>query len=191
MLQALYEEYYLQFGQEEIVFGRGDINADVMFIGESPGEEEVRLNMAFVGTTRKMINHILNAIDMKREDVFMTYMIKHRLSKRSTTTGKPISRPAKATETMRTKPYLLREIVCVEPKYIVTFGNISLKAVVGGKGCDIASLHGQEQMIMLNDRTYPIFPLHNPSSAVYNQKIKGSYEQDISLLKENFKKVLT
>lgn len=190
MLQTLYQEYYLQFERQDIVLGCGDINARIMFVGEAPGDEEIRLNMPFVGITRKRVNQILKVLEIKREDVFMTHTIKHRLSKKSPTTGKLINRAPKATEIMRTKPYLLREIVCVEPKYIVTLGNMPLKVVVGGKGCKVADLHGKMQEIMLSNRTYRVFPLYNPSSVVYNQGLKETYENDIYLLKEEVKEAL-
>lgn len=182
-LDGLYQEYKKQFEGEQIVLGEGNTDAVLMLIGEAPGKDEVKLSKPFVGAAGKNLSEFLNMLGMSRESIYITNTIKYRLSKISPKTGGLINRPAKKQEIQQNRDYLLKEINLVQPAYIVTLGNVPLRAVTGDYHMNIGSVHGQLHEINIADKKYQLYPLYHPASIIYNSSLKEVYAEDIKRLK--------
>jgi len=107
-LSELYERYMNDFKDKEIVLGDGNVNTDLVLVGEAPGKDEVRLSKPFVGAAGKNLAQFIDILKIKREEIFITNVIKYRLSKVNPNTGKVINRPATRDEIFAARDYLLR-----------------------------------------------------------------------------------
>ena len=105
-----------------LVFGVGNPNANLMLIGEAPGEQEDKEGEPFVGAAGQLLNKILAAIDFKREEVYIANILKHR---------PPENRNPSPEERLRSLPYLLRQIDLVQPKLILCLGKVSGTTLLG------------------------------------------------------------
>lgn len=178
-LNSLYEKYKNEYNGKEIVLGDGDVNSNLMLIGEAPGKDEVSLLKPFVGMAGKNLAEFLNILNIKREDIFITNAIKYRLSKINPQTQRVVNRPAAKDEIEQNRQYLFEEIAIVNPQYIVTLGNVPLKAVTHNDKASIGEVHGQIVTISIMDKYYTLFPLYHPASIIYNSSLKNIYKEDI------------
>ncbi len=190
-LQELFNEYKAGFPENRFVKGDGDVSARIMLIGEAPGKEEVAQGKPFVGKAGKNLEEFLSFIGLKREKIYITNVIKYKLSKFkvSEETGKILSesnRPARPEEIRAGIPFLLREIEIVAPEYIVTLGNVPLKAVLNdlSGSITIGEYHGKSRMIYIGENTYKLYPLYHPASIIYNRALKEVYNRDVLRLGE-------
>jgi len=184
-LEELYREYKKEFEGKEIVTGDGNVDADILLIGEAPGKDEVRLAKPFVGMAGKNLSEFLELLGVKREGIYITNAIKYRLSTINPQTGRAVNRPASKEEIDRNREYLLREIEIISPRYIVTLGNVPLKSVTHDYGISIGSVHGEMKAVSISGREYFLFPLYHPASIIYNRKLKSVYIDDIKKLRES------
>jgi uracil-DNA glycosylase family 4 len=184
-LSSLYKEYKELFKGEEIVLGDGNIDARLMLVGEAPGKDEVRLGKPFVGMAGKNLNEFLALLGIDRKDIYITNAIKYRLFKINPLTGRVVNRPATKDDISRNRGYLLKEISIIDPMYIVTLGNVPLKALVDGHSrMTIGKVHGKLKTIVLSGNEYRLFPLYHPASIIYNKALRDIYVGDIKKLKE-------
>lgn len=190
-LQELFNEYKAGFPENRFVKGDGDVSARIMLIGEAPGKDEVAQGKPFVGKAGKNLEEFLSFIGLKREKIYITNVIKYKLSKFkvSEETGKILSesnRPARPEEIRAGIPFLLREIEIVAPEYIVTLGNVPLKAVLNdlSGSITIGEYHGKSRMIYIGENTYKLYPLYHPASIIYNRALKEVYNRDVLRLGE-------
>jgi len=172
--------------EKPIVLGEG--NADhppVMLIGEAPGEQESLQGRPFVGKAGKNLDGFLQVLELNREDIYISNVVKIRPTKVSDK-GRTSNRPPNKEELALFTPYLMEEILLVQPKMIVTLGNVALKALCGPKAV-IGDMHGQEARITVKhekqEAEFPIFPLYHPASIIYNRSLQEVYEQDLQALK--------
>lgn len=167
------------------VIGSGDHNADVMFVGEAPGEQEDKLAVPFVGAAGKVLDKMLASIDLKREDVYICNTIKCRP-------------PGNADPTEEQKescsPYLVRQIEAVQPKIIVCLGNHAAKSILTLFGHadeiePISKMHGKlfegdPNIIVAGAKIMPIFHpaamLHNPNVGLELRKDFKSIQKVIT-----------
>ncbi len=103
------------------VFGKGDPNADIMFIGEGPGEEENRQGLPFVGRAGQLLDKMIVAMQLRVEDVYITNVVKHR---------PPRNRNPQADEIDACMPYLQHQIALIQPKLICLLGRVSAQAML-------------------------------------------------------------
>lgn len=185
-MDSLYADYRRRYGKEEIVYGCGNLDAELLMIGEAPGKEEVKLGKPFVGSAGKNLSEFLSLMNLQRESIYITNAIKYRLSAVSPKTGRVINRPAKREEILLNRNYLLDEIDIIRPKLIVTLGNVPLQAVTGDLNAVIGRVHGQAMSITLGGITYMLFPLYHPASIIYNRSLSIIYKEDIMKLKSLF-----
>ena len=120
-----------------IVFGEGAENHALMMIGEAPGGDEEKQGRPFVGKAGKNLSAFLEVVGLKREEIYISNVVKLRTTKESPKTGKAVNRPPSAEEIAFFLPYLLEEIKVISPKVVVTLGNVPLKAVTGEKKAGI------------------------------------------------------
>jgi DNA polymerase len=187
LLNKLYQEYEEEFGENDVVLGDGNIDAKILLIGEAPGKDEVKQGKPFVGTAGKNLNEFLKIIGLKREEIYITNAIKFRLSRVNAKTGRLSNRPSGKNEIEDNRAYLVKEIGIIKPDYIVTLGNVPLKAVIDDFSVSIGNYHGAIKKITVGDESYNLFPLYHPASIIYKRELKETYIQDILKFNEIIK----
>ena len=162
-------------GEKKIlVYGEGDVGAPVMMIGEAPGEQESMQGRPFVGKAGKNLDEFLREAGMDRAALYVTNTVKIRPTKRSAA-GRIVNRPPTQEEIRLFLPWLLKEIKLVNPRCVITLGNVPLKALTE-RGSTVGELHGR--LMDWNGRK--LFPMYHPASIIYNPGLKDVYRQDIA-----------
>ena len=163
-----------------IVFGEGAENPALMMIGEAPGGDEEKQGRPFVGKSGKNLSAFLEVVGLKREEIYISNVVKLRPTKESPKTGKAVNRPPSAEEIAFFLPYLLEEIQVIAPKVVVTLGNVPLKAVTGERKAVIGDYHGKPTPLA-DGRT--LFALYHPAAVIYNRALQATYDEDLLALK--------
>lgn len=172
--------------EKPLVFGEGRTDRPpIMLIGEAPGEQETLQGRPFVGKAGKNLDGFLQAVELKRENIYISNVVKIRPTKVSEK-GSISNRPPSREELLLFTPYLFEEILLVRPGVIVTLGNVALKALLGPKAV-IGDLHGREsQARVTHNKTaaaFPVFPLYHPASIIYNRALENVYQDDLKALR--------
>ena len=162
----------------ELVLGSGDLGAQIMFIGEAPGREEVQAGRPFVGKAGKNLDSFLEATGLAREELYLTNVVKFR-PVRISPKGTVANRPPTQEEIALCIPYLEAEIGQVNPQLILTLGNVALQAMLG-KEAKIGRYHGRAAQTA-DGRT--VFALYHPASIIYNPKLRQTYAEDLAQLR--------
>jgi len=170
-----------KLSEEVTVFGEGNINAKLILVGEAPGANEVEQKRPFVGKAGKNLDYFLEVLEIKREDIYITNVVKIRPYKINEKTGKKSNRPPNKNEIEKYINILYEEIKIIKPEVIVTLGNFALKAVSEDKNITIGQVHGT---INRTGKGNNIFPLYHPAAIIYNQSLKTTYEEDLIKLKK-------
>lgn len=175
--------------EKPIVLGEGNTDhPPVMLIGEAPGEQESLQGRPFVGKAGKNLDGFLQVLELNREDIYITNVVKIRPTKVSDK-GRTSNRPPNREELALFTPYLMEEILRVQPRMIVTLGNVALKALCGPKAI-IGDMHGQETHVTVKhekqEAEFVIFPLYHPASIIYNRSLQEVYDGDLQTLKALF-----
>jgi len=150
--------------------GEGGTKTRVIIIGEAPGASEDEIGRPFVGRAGKILTEILNELDISREDIFITNIVKCR---------PPKNRIPKKTEIEACSKHLKKQIEIIEPELIITLGQSSIKALVGEKA-KMADIHGKH---FLYDSTRVLATYH-PAAVVYNRKLRPYLLDDLRKIKE-------
>lgn len=150
-----------------LVMGEGSADANIMFIGEAPGKKEDETGRPFVGAAGKFLDEMLAAAGMRREDVFITSILKYR---------PPNNRDPKPEEKAEFLPYLLRQIDVIQPKIIAPLGRHGMEFFL--PGVKIGQIHGQPQKMTLEGRELTIMPLFHPAAALYNGRLRQTLIED-------------
>ncbi len=162
------------------VIGEGNVDAEIMFIGEAPGEQEAKSGRPFVGAAGRMLNELLASINLRREDVYITNIVKDR---------PPGNRDPRPEEIDLYAPFLHEQIAIIRPRVIVTLGRFAMAFVlkefrVGDSTATISQLHGQVIPINANRDTEAIVPLYHPAVALYNNNQRETLREDFQTLKQ-------
>ncbi len=157
------------------VVGEGNHSAEVMFVGEAPGENEAKTGRPFCGRAGKVLDELLESVGIKREDVYVTNIVKDR---------PPGNRDPLPDEIALYAPFLDRQIELIKPKVIATLGRFSMQYVMNRYGLDfeldsISKIHGQ----VFSADKFKVVPLYHPASAIYNQKLLPILKEDFKVLK--------
>ncbi|MBQ8313741.1 MAG: uracil-DNA glycosylase [Clostridia bacterium] len=168
--------------EKTLVFGEGRADhPPIMLIGEAPGEQETLQGRPFVGKAGKNLDAFLEVVGLRREDIYISNVVKVRPTKVSPK-GSVSNRPPNREELALFTPYLYEEILLVQPKMIVTLGNVALKALLG-KEAVIGDHHGQVTRAQVQGQSFAVFPLYHPASIIYNRSLTETYQQDLQKLK--------
>jgi DNA polymerase len=157
-----------------LVFGAGNANADLMFVGEAPGANEDKQGLPFVGRAGQLLNQLLEEIGIQRSDVFITNVICCR---------PPGNRDPLPEEIDACKPYLYKKIELIEPKVICTLGNFATKLLTGNP-TGITKVHGRPQEREVAGRVLKLFPIFHPAAALRTDAIKQLLREDFAKLPE-------
>lgn len=147
----------LHQSRTNVVFGAGDADADLMFVGEAPGRTEDEMGLPFVGQAGKLLDRLLGEIGLERGNVFIANVLKCQ---------PPGNRDPQPAEIEACRDYLERQVELIEPRVIATLGNFSTK-LLRGDPTGITRLHGQAEERTIGARTIRLFPLYHPAAALY------------------------
>ena len=157
-----------------VVFGAGNADADLMFVGEAPGAEEDRQGLPFVGRAGGLLNQLLEGIEMSREDVFICNVLKCR---------PPGNRDPQPIEIETCEPYLARQVQLIEPRVVCTLGNFATKLLTGSP-TGITKVRGTPQVHQLGGRTVFVMPLFHPAAALRTPAVADTLRSDFERLPE-------
>ncbi len=155
-------------GRTQVVFGVGNPDAELMFVGEAPGFHEDKQGFPFVGQAGKLLDKLLAGIGLTRADVYIANVLKCR---------PPGNRDPQPDEIEQCEGYLFRQIESIEPKLVATLGNFATK-LLSGKPLGITRVHGQEQEVTLGGRRVTLYPLYHPAAALYTPRMLEVLEED-------------
>ena len=164
----------LHEGRTQVVFGNGNPDADLMFVGEAPGFHEDKQGVPFVGQAGKLLDRLLAGIGLERSQVFVCNVLKCR---------PPGNRDPVPDEKEACEPYLFRQVELIRPKVIATLGNHATKQL-NGKDIGITRIHGQEQPIVVGSMSVLLYPLYHPAAALYTPAMLKVLEADFARLPE-------
>lgn len=174
LLREMREEHDCPLAESRtnLVFGAGNANADLMFVGEAPGKNEDEQGLPFVGRAGKLLDQLLGEIGLARSDVFVTNTLKCR---------PPGNRDPLPGELEVCTPFLYRQIELIEPKVICTLGNFATKLLTE-KPDGITRCHGHPCVRELGGRPVRLFPVFHPAAALRTQSIVELMRADFARL---------
>src|SRR5215213_8813876 len=143
--------------RQTVVFGNGNADADLMFVGEAPGANEDRQGLPFVGQAGKLLDTLLGEIGLARGDVFVCNVLKCR---------PPGNRDPHPAEVEACQSYLLSQVELIQPRVVCTLGNFATK-LLRGDPTGITRLHGRDEVRVIGPRAVRLYPLFHPAAALY------------------------
>jgi len=154
--------------RKTVVFGAGNADADLMFVGEAPGASEDEQGVPFVGRAGKLLETLLGEIGIERKDVFIANVLKCR---------PPGNRDPLPVEIDNCQRYLRRQVELIQPTVICTLGNFSTK-LLRGDPTGITRLHGQPEVLTLGRRAVRLYPIFHPAAALYTPRMLETLRED-------------
>ncbi|MGI6161113.1 MAG: uracil-DNA glycosylase [Christensenellales bacterium] len=165
------------YADSAVVFGQGRLDANIVLIGEAPGAEEAKMGLPFVGKAGKNLDVFLETLELSRDDIYITNVVKIRPCKKNENTGRLSNRPPSKDEKAAFMPYLIKELEVIAPKLVVTLGNTALRVF---HNITIGEAHGAA----IEAGRFTVFPLYHPASIIYNRTLEQVYISDLAALKE-------
>ena len=165
------DELPLKDGATNLVFGDGNPEAEIVFIGEGPGRWEDEKGLPFVGNSGKLLNQLLESINLPREEVYITNVVHYR---------PPNNRDPLPEELAAFRPYLNKIVSIIEPKMIVTLGRFSM-----GKffpGVTIGTIHGKPREIKWRTNKIVVVPMYHPAAGLRNGEFKKRLVEDFKVI---------
>jgi uracil-DNA glycosylase len=160
--------------RKTVVFGAGNADADLMFVGEAPGASEDEQGLPFVGRAGKLLDTLLGEIGLSRPEVFVANTIKCR---------PPGNRDPQPGEIDNCQDYLRRQVELIQPAVICTLGNFSTK-LLRDDPTGITRLHGQPEVLVLGSRAVRLYPIYHPAAALYTPRMLETLREDFARLPE-------
>jgi DNA polymerase len=158
--------------RHNVVFGKGDINTNLMFIGEGPGEQEDLTGTPFVGKSGQLFDKILKAIDITREEIYIANIVKCRPPKNRN----PLEKEKKSC-----LPYLRHQVKLIHPKIIVCLGRVSAQCIID-KNFKITKEHGK----WVDRKGYSLIATYHPSALLRDPSKKRDAWEDFKKIKEKY-----
>lgn len=156
---------------KNLVMGDGNVDADIVFIGEAPGKNEDEQGLPFVGAAGKFLDEMLAAAGIKRSDIYITNIVKYR---------PPNNRDPEEDEKKVFWPYLVRQLDVIQPEIVVTLGRHSMEYFLPNQ--KISLIHGQPKRIPFGERKLVVVPLYHPAAALYNGGMRTTLIEDFTKL---------
>jgi uracil-DNA glycosylase len=157
-----------------VVFGSGNADADLMFVGEAPGRHEDLQCVPFVGQAGRLLDQLLGEIGLTRADVFVCNTLKCR---------PPGNRDPHPAEIDACQDYLFRQVELIEPRVICTLGNFATK-LLRGDPTGITRLRGREEVRIVGPRAVRLYPIFHPAAALYTPANVDVLRRDFHRLPE-------
>ena len=168
------ENCNLKNNSQNLVLGDGNINSSIMLIGEAPGIEEDKSGMPFKGEIGELLNKMLLAINIKREDIYCSYAINFR---------PPEDRKPTSLEVKRYSVFLKEHISIINPKIVILMGSSAMEAVTG-INTKISSERGKWKEVILKNKTYPVMITFNPSYLIRFPENKKYSWEDLKIIRQ-------
>ena len=164
------------------VIGAGSHNAKIMFVGEAPGKNEAKTGQPFCGASGRVLDELLESISLKREDIYITNIVKDRPT---------ANRDPSSEEIEIYGPFLDRQIEIIQPKIIATLGRYSAEYIMKKFDLDfyieaIGKMHGKVFEASASFGPIKIIPLFHPAVALYNSHSRADLKKDLAILKLAF-----
>ncbi|HJZ18588.1 MAG TPA: uracil-DNA glycosylase [Candidatus Nanoarchaeia archaeon] len=166
---------------KNIVVGRGNLNAGIMFIGEAPGKNEDEQGLPFVGAAGKNLDKLLEKVGLTINDVYIANILKCR---------PPENRNPTNDEIKAHTPWLIEQIKEIKPKVICSLGNYATKFFFADGKVDemekmpgITQVHGRRKLMEFHGLKIKLIPLFHPAAIIYNRKLIDSWEKDMEIVK--------
>jgi DNA polymerase len=173
----------LKAGATQLVFADGNPDADIVFIGEAPGKNEDEQGKPFVGAAGKFLNEMLAGIGMKREDIYLTNIVKYR---------PPNNRDPWPDEKKAFLPYLQAQLEVIQPKIVATLGRHSMNCFL--PDLQISKIHGEPKRVKIQMKEHKddvlelvIVPLFHPAAALYNGGMRQTLIDDFNRIPDILK----
>jgi uracil-DNA glycosylase len=157
-----------------VVFGSGNADADLMFVGEAPGKNEDEQGLPFVGQAGRLLDQLLGEIELTRGDVFVVNTLKCR---------PPGNRDPHPVEIENCQDYLMGQVELIEPSVICTLGNFATK-LLRADPTGITRLHGREEVRVIGSRAVRLYPIFHPAAALYTPANVEVLRRDFARLPE-------
>ena len=171
-----------------IVVGKGNLNADILFVGEAPGRKEDLEGIPFVGAAGKNLDKLLEKVGLSLEDVYVANILKCRPPENRNPTSEEISAHT---------PWLLKQIKDIKPKIVCSLGNYATKYLLSEGNVEqmkkqpgITSIHGEIRDIEINGLKFCLIPLFHPAAIIYNRKLIVEWEKDMEVVKKETTSIL-
>jgi uracil-DNA glycosylase len=161
-------------GRTQVVVGAGDLDADLMFVGEAPGFHEDRQGVPFVGQAGKLLSTLLEEIGLSREAVYIANVLKCR---------PPGNRDPRPDEIEACEGYLFTQVAKIRPRVICTLGNFATK-LLSGRPEGITRVHGRPRPHRIGDVEVNLYPIYHPAAALYTPRMLDTLREDFSRLPE-------
>jgi len=160
--------------RQTVVFGAGNADADLMFVGEAPGANEDRQGLPFVGQAGRLLDQLLSEIGLTRQDVFVANTLKCR---------PPGNRDPLPQEIDACQDYLFRQLELIQPKVVCTLGNFATK-LLRDDTTGITRLHGRDELRQIGPRVVRLYPLFHPAAALYTPAMLATLREDFGRIPE-------
>ncbi|HEY3759696.1 MAG TPA: uracil-DNA glycosylase [Solirubrobacteraceae bacterium] len=160
--------------RKNVVFGAGNADADLMFVGEAPGASEDERGLPFVGRAGKLLETLLGEIGLERKDTFVCNVLKCR---------PPGNRDPQPVEIENCREYLYRQVELIQPRVICTLGNFSTK-LLREDPTGITRLHGRAEVLSIGRRAVRLYPIFHPAAALYTPRMLETLREDFQRLPE-------
>ena len=172
-------EYRVSNGYYPVI-GQGNHYADIMFIGEAPGKNEAETGRPFCGASGRVLDQLLEDIDLKRPDVYVTNIVKDR---------PPKNRDPQKSEIEMYSPFLVQQIEIIQPKVIATLGRFSMTFILETFHAPqamqkISQIHGTVIKVKTDYGSVSVVPLFHPAVALRNPAQKETLKEDFQVLKQ-------
>jgi uracil-DNA glycosylase family 4 len=158
-----------------VVFGAGNADADLMFVGEAPGANEDKQGLPFVGQAGRLLDTLLEEIGLARADVFIANTLQCR---------PPGNRDPLPGEIDACQDWLYRKLELIEPRVICTLGNFATKLLRADPATGITRLHGRDEIRRIGPRTVRLYPLYHPAAALYTPSMLETLRADFRRIPE-------
>jgi uracil-DNA glycosylase len=168
---------------KNLVFGKGNPNAEIMFVGEAAGRNEDEQGLPFVGAAGKNLDKLLGKVGLSLDDVYICNILKYR---------PPENRDPFPEEIKAHTVYLMEQIKVIQPKVVCSLGNYATKFFLAGgdvegmkKQPGITSVHGVAREIEIDGLKFNLIPLFHPAAIIYNRtKLTPLWEEDMEKIKK-------
>ena len=165
-----------------IVIGKGNLNADILFVGEAPGKNEDLEGVPFVGKAGKNLDNMLSKVGLRIEEVYIANILKCR---------PPENRDPLPEEILAHTPWLIEQIKQIKPKVICSLGNYATKFFLSNgdvglmeKQPGITSIHGRVRKIQFHGLNIKLIPLFHPAAIIYKRDLIPLWEKDMEIVKK-------
>ena len=165
-----------------VVIGKGNEKADILFVGEAPGKNEDLQGLPFVGKAGTNLDNLLSKINLSISNIYIANILKCR---------PPENRDPTIDEVKTCTPWLIKQIKIMKPKVICTLGNYATKFFLSNCKPElmkdmpgITQVHGKSRKIAFDNEAFTLIPLFHPAAIIYNRSLLPKWEEDMETVKK-------